>query len=474
MAVAFARVPSYRSAAELQADLRARGMELPVSEPIDPAPLAQPLSVAGRRVGNRFCIQPMEGWDGEPDGRPSERTLRRWQRFGASGAKLIWGGEAVAVRPDGRANPNQLCLLPETQGGIAGLLAALRAAHGPADDLLVGLQLTHSGRYCRPWRQDRLEPRIAFHHPLLDRRVGLPAGAAGALLTDGELDGLLGDYARAARLAAGAGFDFVDVKHCHGYLLHELLAARSRPGPYGGDFAGRTRFLRQVVAAIGREAPGLPIGVRLSAFDLIPFRPGPDGVGEPEPFAGPYTHGFGVCPDRPTEPDLEEPRRLLRLLAELGVALCNLTAGSPYYNPHIQRPAQYPPSDGYLPPEDPLLGVARQLQAVRDLRAAVPGLPLVGSGYSYLQEYLPHVAAGAVAAGWTDLVGLGRMTLAYPDLPRDVLEGRGVDRRRLCRTFSDCTTAPRHGMVSGCYPLDSLYRTSPEWRRLQELKKAAR
>jgi 2,4-dienoyl-CoA reductase-like NADH-dependent reductase (Old Yellow Enzyme family) len=415
----------------------------------------------------------MEGWDGDADGRPSERTTRRWSRFGASGAKLIWGCEAVAVRPDGRANPHQLRLGPDTAGALAELLAVLRRAHGPADDLVVGLQLTHSGRYCRPERKDRPQPRIAYHHPILDARTGVGPKDDRCVWTDAELDELLGAYARAARLAGEAGFQFVDLKHCHGYLLHELLSARTRPGRYGGDFDGRTRFLREAVAAIRREAPGLRIGVRLSGFDSIPFRAGADGTGVPEPWDGPYAFGFGVRSDLPTEADLEEPRRFVRLLRQLDVAACNLTAGSPYYNPHVQRPAQYPPSDGYQPPEDPLAGVARQMAAARDLRAAAAGLPVVGSGYSYLQEHLPAVAAGAVAYGWTDAVGLGRMILAYPEFVRDCLDGRAPDRRRLCRTFSDCTTGPRLGMPSGCYPLHPLYRESPEWREIQEWKKAA-
>src|SRR3989337_1466595 len=86
-----------------------------------PSPLAAPLVRNGTRVGNRFCILPMEGWDGTPDGEPSDLTRRRWRNFGISGAKLMWGGEAVAIRHDGRANPNQLMLTPETQASMAGL-----------------------------------------------------------------------------------------------------------------------------------------------------------------------------------------------------------------------------------------------------------------------------------------------------------------------------------------------------------------
>jgi NADPH2 dehydrogenase len=169
-------------------------------------------------------------------------------------------------------------------------------------------------------------------------------------------------------------------------------------------------------------------------------------------------------------PKLDETERFLALLEELGVHLVNLTAGSPYYNPHVQRPALFPPSDGYGPPEDPLIGVARQIGVTARLKRRFPGLAIVGTAYTYLQEWLPNVAQAAVAAGMTDFAGLGRMVLSYPEMPFDVLSGRPLERRRICRTFSDCTTAPRKGMVSGCYPLDGFYRSRPEAEALRAAK----
>jgi 2,4-dienoyl-CoA reductase-like NADH-dependent reductase (Old Yellow Enzyme family) len=148
------------------------------------------------------------------------------------------------------------------------------------------------------------------------------------------------------------------------------------------------------------------------------------------------------------------------LLEELGIRLVNLTAGSPYYNPHIQRPALYPPSDGYRPPEDPLVGVARQMEAARKIKERFPNLVFVGTGFSYLQEFLPLVAQGAVRERWTDLVGLGRMVLSYPEILWDASQGKTLERKLICRTFSDCTTAPRNGLPSGCYPLDEYYKDS--------------
>ncbi len=269
-------------------------------------------------------------------------------------------------------------------------------------------------------------------------------------------------------LAEKAGYAFVDVKHCHGYLGHEFLSAVDREGDFGGSFENRTRFLREITAGIRAEAPKLEIGVRLSAFDFVPFKPGDDRTGVPDASA-PYRYAFGGDASG-LGIDLTEPVRFLDLLTELGIPLVCITAGSPYYNPHIQRPAMFPPSDGYQPPEDPLVGVARQIGAVAALKSMRPDLIVVGSGYSYLQEWLPNVAQYAVRTGMVDSVGIGRMVLSYPELPRDVIEGRPMQRKLFCRTFSDCTTAPRNGMVSGCYPLDEFYKAREEYGVLMALK----
>jgi len=470
---AYVKLATLKSVDEFLAAVERLNLHIPCDRQVlsgDISPLAQPITVDGLIIGNRFAVQPMEGWDGTPDGKPSDLTFRRWRRFGSSGAKMIWGGEAVAVQDDGRANPNQLVLNEHTRDDLARLREALVEEHrkttGSTEGLVIGLQLTHSGRYSRP--KDKPEPRILYRHPILDRRLNLPEDYP--VLTDGEVRQIIDSFIRAAKLAWQIGFHFVDIKHCHGYLGHEFLSAHTREGDYGGSFENRTRFLREVVKGIQAEAPGLRLGVRLSAFDMVPFRPDPQtsrpgkpGIGIPEPYEHllPYRWGFGVNPHHPVEPDLTEPAAFLNLLNHLDIRLVNLSAGSPYYNPHIQRPALYPPSDGYQPPEDPLVGVARQMWAVRTLKEQFPQLVIVGTAYTYLQEYIPHVAQAAVREGWTDLVGLGRMMLAYPELPRDVLEGRPLQTKRLCRTFSDCTTAPRNGLPSGCYPLDEFYKRAP-------------
>ena len=479
----YPRISSFKQAADFRAHLARLDAPLPCDDQIETAPtspLAQPARAHGILIGNRFAIQPMEGWDGTQDGQPSDLTRRRWRNFGRSGAKLIWGGEAFAVVPEGRANPNQLMAREENCAGMAELRAILLSAHrarfGSTDDLLLGLQLTHSGRFCRPYRKDQAAPAILYHHPILDRKFGLDADHP--LLTDAYIEALIDHYVASAQIAHELGYHFVDIKHCHGYLGHEFLSAFTRPGPFGGSFANRTRFVRSIIEGIRSRAPGLGIGVRLSAFDLVPFRPEPTegnrrGVPEPHQHCLPYEYGFGVNRDDPRCMDLGETEQFIALLERLGVDLFNLSCGSPYYNPHIQRPALFPPSDGYLPPEDPLCGVARQVAMVARLKARFPRSLFVGSGYSYLQEYLPHVGQALVRAGMVDFIGLGRMVLSYPDLPCDVLQTGQLQRRVLCRTFSDCTTAPRNGMISGCFPLDSFYKQREEASRLRALKKGA-
>ncbi len=492
------RIPSLKTVEDFRRHCAALGIELPCEDAIaaDDSPLAQPVpdvTVNGRRIGNRVAIHPMEGWDGTTTGGVTEEMRRRWQRFGESGAKLICGVEAMAVRPDGRANPNQLIIIEQNKAGLAELTGILKKAHaeryGSTDDLVVGFQLTHSGRFCRPNERMRYEPRVAFRHPILDPKFKVVSDAQ--VFTDDEIERLIEDYVRAAKIAWEVGADFVDIKHCHGYLLHEFLCAHTRPGKFGGSFENRTRILRDIVAGIRASGNKIDFAVRLSCFDMVPHRPDPAlsvpgklGPGIPEDFSKclPYRYGFGVNQSDPTQIDLTETFQFVELCAKLGVKILNTSAGSPYYTPHLQRPAAYPPSDGYQPAHDPLIDVERQVQVVRQLKAHLEKLRiancelripvLVGSGLSYLQEYLPHVAQHILRSGWADMIGIGRAVLSYPTMLADAAQKGELEKKFICRTFSDCTTAPRNGLISGCYPLDKFYSTKPEAAKLKEIKKS--
>ncbi len=346
----YPRIATLRAPEKFRARLKELELPIDLEDSIETAPdspLAQPMTVDGFHIGNRFVIHPMEGWDAEPDGRPSDLVERRWRNFGRSGAKWIWGGEAMAVVPEGRANPNQLIINEANADGLKRLLAGLLDTHaeevGSTDDLLVGFQLTHSGRFCRPFRKDKAEPQILYRHPVLDRKLGL--GEDYPLLSDDEIRELIDTFVAAAGIAERCGAQFVDVKHCHGYLGHEFLSAFSRPGPFGGSFENRTRFLREITAGI-QATTKLKIGVRVSAFDFTPYKPDPDlsegtklGPGVPEDGPRPYESGFAVNHDDPTSYNLSEAKPLLELFESMGIRMVNVTAGSPYYNPHIQRPA---------------------------------------------------------------------------------------------------------------------------------------
>ncbi len=445
-----ARFFRFHSVEEVEAEATRLGLSMRFDA--DLGPLFRPVPVGPLVAGNAFCVQPMEGCDGKPDGAPDELTFRRYRRFGAGGAKLIWG-EAAAVCPEGRATPRQLLVADHTIGGIGRMLAECRAAHreamGDEKGLIVGLQLTHSGRYSYP------RPLIAVECPLLGPRTRDPL-----LLDDDYLERLPDHYVRAARMARDVGFDFVDVKQCHRYLLNEVLGARTRPGRFGGDFENRTRLARAIIERIRAEVPGVMIATRLSAFDGVPWHKGPDGVGVPDDHRRPAETAWGASAEDPSVPDLAEPLRWVREMRQIGVALVNVSMGNPYASPHIVRPFEQPPPDGYETPEHPLVGVARHFACTAEVQRAAAGMPVVGSGYSWLQEFFPQAGAANVKAGDVAFVGLGRGTLSQPDFVRQLAETGRLDRKRICRTFSICTALMRskHNelgqFATGCPPFD--------------------
>jgi 2,4-dienoyl-CoA reductase (NADPH2) len=418
-------------------DLLRAAADLGIDLPFDPdvTPLLEPVTVGGVVLPNRLAIQPMEGCDAEPDGAPGELALRRYRRFAEGGSGLIWF-EATAVTGAGRANAHQLALSGATAGAFAHLVFETRRAaserFGRGHRPFLVLQLTHSGRYSRPAPGD--VPRIACPNPHLD-----PPGLAGPVWTDAELDEVAEAFLGACCLARDAGFDAVDIKACHGYLLNELLAARTRPGSrYGGAYEDRARLLLAIVREARGRVPGLRVAVRLNATDGVPF---------------PY--GFGVAPpDGSLSIDLDEPRRLVRDLRGAGVSLLNTTAGIPVHLPHVSRPFDRAPAGRLLPAEHPLAGVARLIGVAAALQREAGDCPVVGTGYSWLRQFWPHVGAAVVRRGMAQIVGIGRGAFAYPDAVADLLERGALDPRKCCLACSHCSDLMRAGQAAGCVVRD--------------------
>ena len=438
--------------------------------------LARKVRVGNFTVGNSIAIHPMEGCDATLDGRPDELTNRRYERFARGGAKLIWF-EATAVCPEGRANPRQLLINRKTLKDLASMLALTRRAHleefGTTDDLLEPLQLTHSGRYSVPQRI------IAYHNPLIDQKTQTPADYP--VISDDRLEQLEDEYVEAAKLAVEAGFRAVDVKATHGYLVNELLGARVRPGPYGGSLENRTRFLKNVLGKI-RAALGdrLILCVRLGCFDSVPYqRDSATGNGVPLDYTTPYPHGFGVDPNNPLKEDTAELKTVVGWLKDWGVKLLNVSLGCPYYNPHVTRPFERPDEGNYEEPEHPISGVDRHFRIAGELQRTFPDLPIVGSGYSWLQIYAPHAAAKNIAEGNASFFGIGRNSLAYPDFARDVLQRGELDERRVCKTLTYCTFLMRQKdhplgqFPTGCPPFDkSVY--GPIMKEARDVQRRAK
>lgn len=426
----------FKSLAKLVEKIEDCGLEEEIRLDEDLSPLARPVDIGGLTAPNSLGIHPMEGCDGTADGSPDALTIRRYERFAAGGAGLLWF-EATAVVPEGRANPRQLWIHEGNVGRFASLVQRAgevsRREFGEGFRPVSVLQLTHSGRYSRP--VDRPAPIIVFRHPLLDPKHKLPDDYP--VISDGELEALEESFVQAARLAWQAGFQAVDVKATHGYLGAELLAGHTRPGRYGGSFENRTRFLLDVVDRIREELPELLVAVRLGATDCLD-----------------YPYSWGTDEEHPGREKLEEPARLARLLYQHGVRLMNVTAGNPYFKAHITRPFDQSLRGMDPPEEHPLEGVARLFRAGRTIQQAVPEMVVMGTGYSWLRQFFPNAAAANLKAGWCRIAGLGRESLAYPDFARDILREGALDPRKLCTSCSKCTQLMRDNGMAGCVSRD--------------------
>jgi 2,4-dienoyl-CoA reductase (NADPH2) len=424
---------AFQSADELLEKARELGVELPYEGSL--SNLFEPISVGATKVTNRFAVQPMEGFDGTADGAPDELTFRRYKRYAQGGSGLIWF-EATAVVPEGRSNPSQLMITPDTLDVFKSLLDQTREtairSMGSKHEVYCVLQITHSGRFSRP--SGKPEPWVACCNPILDR-----SAQSVHIASDDELLRLEDVFVYAAQLAYQAGFDAVDVKACHGYLVNDLLSAYTRmDSRFGETFEKRILFLLDIIQRIRKSVPRLGVAVRLNASDYIP-----------------YPYGFGMSGEDSVEVDLTEPKTLVSHLIDLGCLLFNITLGNPHLSPHIGRPFDRPVGDALEPDEHPLIGVERLLKTAGKFQITFPDVPFVSTGYSWLRRFLPHVGAAMLGKGKSSFVGLGRSSFAYPDAPRDLMNTGVLDPKKTCITCSKCSELIAGGYPTGCVIHDS-------------------
>jgi 2,4-dienoyl-CoA reductase-like NADH-dependent reductase (Old Yellow Enzyme family) len=427
--------------------------------------LAEPVRVGGLVVPNSLAIHPMEAADGDSQGRPGKLTFRRYERFATGGAGLIWA-EAIAVVPEGRANPRQLWLNEDSKESFAALVKQMRQSaqscelrHRP----VIVAQLTHSGRYSKP--EGVRQPVIVQRDPYRDALVlqQKPDGRAESgipddlpVVTDEYLDKVVDAYVEAARIALRVGFDAVDIKSCHGYLVNELLSSRQRQGKYGGPFENRTSFLLEVIDRIHAEhGDDKQIVTRLGVYDAVPC-----------PF------GWGVDENDYTKPDLTEPKKLVALLIERGVKMINISIANPHYNPHYGRPFIEPVIGAYQSPEHPLAGVSRLISLAGEIQKEFSDIAVVGTGYSWLRTLMPNVAAASKANGLASIIGVGRMAFAYPDFAKDIILKGQLDAKKVCIACSKCSQIMIDGGMIGCVVRDrEIYGPIYEQGRMRVMDK---
>ena len=449
---------SFKTIADFKEKIEDLGLDIPFQE--DLSPLFSPTRAGGKTAPNAMAVLPVEGCDSNPDGSPSELVRRRYLRYGSGGAGLIWW-EACAVRTDGKANPLQMMLTRQNAGTFEQLLKDVsqkaKEALGPEHQPLHILQLTHSGRYSRP-EGHRLTPAVTQRDPILDPLSGVVSDDQ--VITDQFLDDLTESYVNSAILAKEAGFDGVDIKACHRYLISELLASFTREGKYGGSFENRTKYLLSLIdeikKAVGKD---MIIASRFNVFD-----------------AHPYPYGFGCDHENLWKFDPEEPMRLVKELCRHGVALLAPTSGNPYYKyPQVTRPFDLSSSNIPLPEEHPLESVSRILHFASMVQENAGDVPVAGYGYSWLRWLLPYVGAANLAKRNCSFVGFGRSSFAYPEAPLDLIRHGKMFPEKCCITCSKCTQIMRDHGKAGCVVKDAsvylpLYQEAHEEALAREQK----
>lgn len=436
----------YKSLEELQAKLKELGLSLPFAE--NTSVLGAPLKAGPVTFNNRLGIAPMEGADSLPDGSPSEYTLRRYVNEAIGGSAVIWF-EAISIVEEGRSSKTQLLLTKDNLEAYKAFTSAIKEAgikaNGFAPYLIM--QANHSGRYSNP--DNHPAPMIAYRHPELEQ---YRAADDSCIVSDDYLKSLEEKFGEAARLAKEAGFDAVDIKSCHGYLLAELSSAYTRPGLYGGSYENRTRLLKNGIrAAKVYEDKSFQVTSRLGIYDGYA-----------------YPYGFGVSEGSGLTPDFTEPVRLVdELHEELGLSFMNLTMGNPYATTHVTRPFDM---GKYLPDEHPLIGISRMIHGIGVVKKAVPEMVILASAPTYLRAYADLFTAGAVEQGFCDGMLFGRMAFADPDYANEIIHEGRINPKRVCMTCGKCGDLIRAHKPTGCVIRDSA-TFMPFYKEFLEIKK---
>lgn len=401
-------------------------LEIPYSDNLKI--LDTPITLYKKTIPNRIAIQPMEGCDGTYEGAIDELTHRRYLRFAKSGAGVIWF-EATAVANEGRANPRQLFLNEKTLDSFKKLISEVRetAYKETKTEPVLIMQATHSGRYSKP--NGVPEPLIAYNKPIFE---GDNPISSDRILSDDYLKALEEKYAVSAKLAQEAGFDGVDIKCCHGYLMSELMGAYLRKGEYGGSYENRTRlYFNAFQNAKNAVSDDFIVTSRINVYDGFP-----------------YPYGFGVNEHDGLTPDLTEPIKVIKTLKErFNTELIDVTIGNPYVNPHVNRPYN---ADPYKSPEEPIKGVERMMKCVGEIQRSFPDMTVIGSAFSFMKDEGANIAAGAVKSGVCKIAGFGRQAFAYPEFYRDIKEKGAMDERKCCLACGKCTELMRAVKVAGC------------------------
>ena len=436
----------YKSLEEVQQKASELGITLPFAA--DTKILAEPLKVRNITFPNRLGIAPMEGADSTPEGAPSDYTVRRYVNEAIGGSSVIWF-EAISIVEEGRSSKTQLLLNRDTLEEFKKMTAAVKEAGMKANGFAPYLimQANHSGRYSNP--DNTPAPMIAYRHPILEQ---YRAADDSCIVSDDYLKRLEEKFGEAAVLAKEAGFDAIDIKSCHGYLLAELASAYERPGLYGGSFENRFRLLKNGIrAAKVVEDENFMVTARIGIYDGYP-----------------YPYGFGVSPESGEKPDYTEPIRLVRELHdELGMDMVDLTMGNPYATTHVTRPFDF---GKYAPEEHPFVGLHRMIYGIGEVKKAVPEMTIWASAPTYLRAYADLFTAGAVEEGLCDGMLFGRMAFADPDFANEIVRNGRIDPNRVCLTCGKCGDLIRAHKPTGCVIRDSK-TFMPFYKEFLEIKK---